>query len=581
MDSDIIIHGSRPMLGTSDFADLRQSDGLYVDKTALIREVVERGSKTLAYLRPRRFGKSLALSMLKCFLDCRDPRPELFEGLEIARDRAFWDRHFGKYPVILLSLKDMRMNTFEDNYAILVQTISWLVHSFAYLKDSPSLDDTDREQYERYRRGTADKAELCASLRWLSRMLCAHHGQRCVILLDEYDVPLNQAHLQGFYKEAIDVIRPLMGMALKDNEALRFGLVTGCLRIAKESIFTGLNHQDVHTVLTPESREWFGFSSEEVQAALAARGAAGRYSDVQKWYDGYRFGEHDVYNPWSIMNFLASVGPASPDGRLTTYWANTSGNDILARLLERSRQSDWFCGAFEGLFNDEPIVCRVTETITYADMYRTTDSIWSVMLFSGYLKPDGGDGGCCCNDCRLLLPNREVKELLRERVDDWLRGESHVQAGGQLSALLLEGRVQEAQSLIGELLLGTVSYYDYAEQFYHAFLAGLLAAPQNLEVRSNFEAGYGRADILLADRRRRRAAVLELKVAPSFDKLCDSARKGLDQIDARRYASVFSKIDGVKVFRYGVAFCRKACAVALADDQTPQDSPADGAAPHP
>ena len=569
MDSDsIIIHGSRPMLGTSDFADLRQSDGLYVDKTALIREVVERGSKTLAYLRPRRFGKSLALSMLKCFLDCRDPRPELFEGLEIARDRAFWDRHFGKYPVILLSLKDMRMNTFEDNYAILVQTISWLVHSFAYLKDSPSLDDTDREQYERYRRGTADKAELCASLRWLSRMLCAHHGQRCVILLDEYDVPLNHAHLQGFYKETIEVIRPLMGMALKDNEALRFGLVTGCLRIAKESIFTGLNHQDVHTVLTPESREWFGFSSEEVQAALAARGAAGRYSAVQKWYDGYQFGEHDVYNPWSIMNFLASVGPASPDGRLTTYWANTSGNAILARLLERAERRRTLAGAVEGLFNDEPVVCRVSETVTYADMLDRDDTLWSVMLFSGYLKPaDAYQYGA---DCRLRLPNREVRELLRDTMRDWLAHPAQPGRGGRLLDALVAGRVQEAQDILTALLRATISYNDYSEDFYHAFLAGLLASVDSAQVLSNREAGDGRMDIGVLAGDGQTALVLELKVAPSFDRLCDSARKGLDQIDARRYASAFSDIDGVEIRRYGVAFCRKACAVALADDHSGQ-----------
>ena len=569
MDSDsIIIHGSRPMLGTSDFADLRQSDGLYVDKTALIREVVERGSKTLAYLRPRRFGKSLALSMLKCFLDCRDPRPELFEGLEIARDRAFWDRHFGKYPVILLSLKDMRMNTFEDNYAILVQTISWLVHSFAYLKDSPSLDDTDREQYERYRRGTADKAELCASLRWLSRMLCAHHGQRCVILLDEYDVPLNRAHLKNYYDQAVDVIRPLMGMALKDNEALRFGLVTGCLRIAKESIFTGLNHQDVHTVLTPESREWFGFSSEEVQAALAARGAAGRYSDVQKWYDGYRFGEHDVYNPWSIMNFLASVGPASPDGQLTPYWANTSGNAILTRLLERAERRRTLAGAVEGLFNDEPVVCRVSETVTYADMLDRDDTLWSVMLFSGYLKPAAPyQYGA---DCRLRLPNREVRELLRDTMRDWLAHPAQPGRGGRLLDALVTGRVQEAQDILTALLRATISYNDYSEDFYHAFLAGLLASVDSAQVLSNREAGDGRMDIGVLAGDGQTALVLELKVAPSFDRLCDSARKGLDQIDARRYASAFSDIDGVKIRRYGVAFCRKACAVALADDHSGQ-----------
>ena len=569
MDSDsIIIHGSRPMLGTSDFADLRQSDGLYVDKTALIREVVERGSKTLAYLRPRRFGKSLALSMLKCFLDCRDPRPELFEGLEIARDRTFWDRHFGKYPVILLSLKDMRMNTFEDNYAILVQTISWLVHSFAYLKDSPSLDDTDREQYERYRRGTADKAELCASLRWLSRMLCAHHGQRCVILLDEYDVPLNHAHLQGFYKATIDVIRPLMGMALKDNEALRFGLVTGCLRIAKESIFTGLNHQDVHTVLTPESREWFGFSPREVQAALAARGAAGRYADVQKWYDGYLFGEHDVYNPWSIMNFLASIGPTSPDGRLTTYWANTSGNAILARLLERAERRRTLAGAVEGLFNDEPVVCRVSETVTYADMLDRDDTLWSVMLFSGYLKPAAPyQYGA---DCRLRLPNREVRELLRDTMRDWLAHPAQPGRGGRLLDALVAGRVQEAQDILTALLRATISYNDYSEDFYHAFLAGLLASVDSAQVLSNREAGDGRMDIGVLAGDGQTALVLELKVAPSFDRLCDSARKGLDQIDARRYASAFSDIDGVKIRRYGVAFCRKACAVALADDHSGQ-----------
>ena len=569
MDSDsIIIHGSRPMLGTSDFADLRQSDGLYVDKTALIREVVERGSKTLAYLRPRRFGKSLALSMLKCFLDCRDPRPELFEGLEIARDRAFWDRHFGKYPVILLSLKSLDCDTFPKMLEKLADALQSMAEGFGYLLESKRLRASQKRFLEHLMDGTPTQREMEKSLSMLSRMLCVHHGQRCVILLDEYDVPLNRAHLKNYYDQAVDVIRPLMGMALKDNEALRFGLVTGCLRIAKESIFTGLNHQDVHTVLTPESREWFGFSPREVQAALAARGAAGRYADVQKWYDGYLFGEHDVYNPWSIMNFLASVTREEPAGQLAPYWANTSGNDILTRLLERAERRRTLAGAVEGLFNDEPVVCRVSETVTYADMLDRDDTLWSVMLFSGYLKPaDAYQYGA---DCRLLLPNREVKELLRERVDDWLRGESHVQAGGQLSALLLEGRVQEAQDILTALLRATISYNDYSEDFYHAFLAGLLASVDSAQVLSNREAGDGRMDIGVLAGDGQTALVLELKVAPSFDRLGDSARKGLDQIDARRYASAFSDIDGVKIRRYGVAFCRKACAVALADDHSGQ-----------
>ena len=261
MDSDsIIIHGSRPMLGPSDFADLRTADGLYVDKTALIREVVERGSETLAYLRPRRFGKSLALSMLKCFLDCRDPRPELFEGLEIARDRAFWDRHFGKYPVILLSLKSLDCDTFPKMLEKLADALQSMAEGFGYLLESKRLRASQKRFLEHLMDGTPTQREMEKSLSMLSRMLCVHHGQRCVILLDEYDVPLNRAHLKNYYAQAVDVIRPLMGMALKDNEALRFGLVTGCLRIARESIFTGLNHQDVRTVLTPESREWFGFS---------------------------------------------------------------------------------------------------------------------------------------------------------------------------------------------------------------------------------------------------------------------------------------------------------------------------------
>ena len=564
MDSDIIIHGSRPMLGTSDFAKLRAADGLYIDKTAFIREVVERGSETLAYLRPRRFGKSLALSMLKCFLDCRDPRPELFEGLEIARDRTFWDRHFGKYPVILLSFEEVKGDTFDEMLNRLQDTIRSLADQFSYLLQEDGLPKWERRELESLISGSLKSHELSESLHFLSRMLHTHYGQRSIILLDDYDLPLLYAYLNGYYEQAIETIFSLLAPALKDNEDLRFGVITGCLHIVERGLYNRLNHLDVHTVLTPESREWFGFSPREVQAALAARGAAGRYADVQKWYDGYLFGEHDVDNPWSMMNCLASVGPASPDGRLTTYWANTSGNAILARLLERAERRRTLAGAVEGLFNDEPVVCRVSETVTYADMLDRDDTLWSVMLFSGYLKPaDAYQYGA---DCRLLLPNREVKELLRERVDDWLRGESHVQAGGQLSALLLEGRVPEAQSLIGELLLGTVSYYDYAEQFYHAFLAGLLAAPRTFDVRSNYEAGYGRADILLADRRRRRAAILELKVAPSFDKLGDSARKGLDQIDARHYASVFSDIDGIEIRRYGVAFCRKACQVVLGDN---------------
>ncbi|MGN0878459.1 MAG: AAA family ATPase, partial [Oligosphaeraceae bacterium] len=342
--------------------------------------------------------------------------------------------------------------------------------------------------------------------------------------------------------------------------------VTGCLRIAKESIFTGLNHQDVHTVLTDEEREWFGFSSEEVQAALAARGAAGRYSDVQRWYDGYLFGRHEVYNPWSIMNFLASVTPARPDGRLTTYWANTSGNDILTRLLERAERRRTLAAAVEGLFDDVPVVCRVSETVTYADMLDRDDTLWSVMLFSGYLKPAAPIPDGAGADCRLRLPNREVRELLRDTVRAWLAHPTQPGRGGRLLDALVAGRVQEAQDLLTALLRATISYNDYSEDFYHAFLAGLLASVDSAQVLSNREAGDGRMDIGVLAGDGQTALVIELKVAPSFDRLGDRAREGLDQIDARRYDSAFSDLDGVVIRRYGVAFCRKACAVALADE---------------
>ena len=569
MDSDsIIIHGSRPMLGTSDFADLRQSDGLYVDKTALIREVVERGSKTLAYLRPRRFGKSLALSMLKCFLDCRDPRPELFEGLEIARDRTFWDRHFGKYPVLLLSFEAVKGDTFDAMLHRLPDTIRSLADQFSYLLQQDALPKSERRELESLISGSLKSHELSESLHFLSRMLHIHYGQRSIILLDDYDLPLLYAYLNGYYEQAIETIFSLLAPALKDNEDLRFGVITGCLHIVERGLYNRLNHLDVRTVLTPESREWFGFSTREVQSALAARGAAGRYADVQKWYDGYRFGEHDVYNPWSIMNFLASVGPASPDGRLTTYWANTSGNAILARLLERAERRRTLAGAIEGLFNDEPVVCRVSETVTYADMLDRDDTLWSVMLFSGYLKPAAPyQYGA---DCRLRLPNREVRELLRDTMRDWLAHPAQPGRGGRLLDALVAGRVQEAQDILTALLRATISYNDYSEDFYHAFLAGLLASVDSAQVLSNREAGDGRMDIGVLAGDGQTALVLELKVAPSFDRLGDSARKGLDQIDARRYASAFSDIDGVEIRRYGVAFCRKACAVALADDHSGQ-----------
>ena len=579
MDNDIIIHGSRPMLGTSDFAKLRAVDGLYVDKTAFIREVVERGSETLAYLRPRRFGKSLALSMLKCFLDCRDPRPELFAGLEIAHDRAFWERHFGKYPVILLSLKNLDCDTFPEMLEKLADALQSMAEGFDYLLESRRLRASQKRFLEHLMDGNPTRREMEKSLSMLSRMLCAHHGQRCVILLDEYDVPLNHAHLKDYYSQAIEVIRPLMGMALKDNEALRFGVVTGCLRIAKESIFTGLNHLDVHTVLTPEDREWFGFSSEEVQAALAARGAAGCYTAVQRWYDGYQFGRHEVYNPWSIMNFLASVTPEEPDGQLTTYWANTSGNDILTRLLERAERRRTLAAAVEGLFDDVPVVCRVSETVTYADMLDRDDTLWSVMLFSGYLKP--ADIYQYGSDSRLLLPNREVRELLRDTVRAWLAHPAQPGRGGRLLEALIAGRVQEAQDLLTALLRATISYNDYSEDFYHAFLAGLLASVDSAQVLSNREAGDGRMDIGVLAGDGQTALVLELKVAPSFDRLGERAREGLDQIDSRRYDSAFSDLDGVVIRRYGVAFCRKACAVALADEMLPQHSTADGVAPCP
>lgn len=551
-------------IGQSSFVRLREDHCLYIDKSAFVREVAN-AKKVQVYLRPRRFGKTLALSMLDAFFNCQAPRPELFDGLEISEDRAFCAAHQNQYPVLRLSLKNLDTDNFEKMREKLAYELAQLVREHKYLLESEKLAAEERDFLQRLAWEKASLAELEGSLLRMSHMLHAHHGRRCVILLDEYDVPLNSAYGYGYLDLCVPLIRSFMLQSFKDNDALAYAVITGCLRISRESIYTGMNNVDIHTILRKEEREWFGFTPEEVSEVLSTFGLAEQMPAVQHWYDGYLFGQHEVYNPWSILNYLTHVELEHPEQALQAYWINTSANSILVDLLGRASSQPQLRNEVERLFRDEAVCHKVAEQTTYASLTgrETTDALWSTLLFTGYLKPAAPAGSD--DMVPLVLPNREVKEALRRMVDDWMCNSCipHM-PGAELELALAEGRAEDAQQLLARLLLQTISYYDYAETYYHAFLAGLLASLGNVVVWSNRESGEGRPDILAVDIERGIAMVLELKIARQREEMMSRAQEALEQAQKSRYGEELENWGCPGIVRhYGVAFFRKNCQVIV------------------
>ena len=554
-------------VGIENFEEFSKEDFYYVDKTMFLAELLQNWGKVNLFTRPRRFGKTLNMSMLKCFFEIGTDK-SLFDGLKIAENRELCAEYQGQFPVIFISLKSVDGLTFASAAAALRTVIGREASRFQFLRDSDKLSKEDRESYEaliHVDKGLYDmKDELLAgSLKNLSQLLAKHYGRQVVLLIDEYDVPLDKAFQAGYYDEMVSLIRNLFGNALKTNDNLQFAVLTGCLRISKESIFTGLNNLKVHTIADPRYEEYFGFTDADVDEMLAFYGLTSHKQVMQDWYDGYQFGKVSVYCPWDVINYCDLLR-ADPEAEPENYWANTSGNGIIRRLLKKADQTTR--DEVEQLINGGTIVKTVRQELTYRDIEDSIDNIWSVLYSTGYLTSRGRLPG---KQMKLALPNREVRELFIDLVKDWFREETRADASriNRFCAAFPKGDVATIQDMLHDYLWDSISVRDTAvrsnmkENFYHGMLLGLLQSQGSWIVRSNAETGIGYSDISVATPERL-GMVIELKYAEDGN-LEAACAKALAQIDEKKYDEALRRRGMKTILKYGIAFWEKECQVVL------------------
>ena len=546
-------------VGIDSFEKLRREDFYYIDKTGLIRDLLNNWGEVNLFTRPRRFGKTLNMSMLKSFFEIGADKT-LFDGLLISQETALCEAYMGKFPVIFISLKGVDGLTFEDAYGMLRLIIRAEASRHQYLRDSERISREEKEAFEEIFGTKAEDIE--DSLRLLSQLLYQHYGQKTVLLIDEYDVPLDKAFHHGYYREMVALIRGLFGQALKTNEYLQFAVLTGCLRVAKESIFTGLNNFKVLSIIDPRFDEHFGFTDAEVKRLLADYGLESHFDEIKEWYDGYRFGDVDVYCPWDVVNHVDLLR-AKPDARPQAYWINTSGNDLVKDFVDEADATTQ--DEIERLVAGETIEKKVRLELTYPEVRESIDNLWSVLFTTGYLTytEQTEDGSY-----RLKIPNREVREVYILQIQEWfkrsLEKERHTTQA--LCQALLEGDAEKASNELIMIMSGMISVLDakarekQKENFYHGLLLGLLRNASDWKILSNAEAGEGFSDILIEPRRKpNMGIVIEIKYAATFQGLGEACAKAMEQIKARRYGERLRNEGREDILAYGIAFHKKRC----------------------
>ena len=544
-------------VGIDSFEKLREEDFYYVDKTGLIRDLLNNWGEVNLFTRPRRFGKTLNMSMLKCFFEIGGDK-RIFDGLAISREKALCDAYMGKYPVVFLSLKDVDGLTFEDAYERLKQLIRNEAFRLAALRESTAITDEEKSAYLRIISENSTFADITGSLRMFCALLEKHYGQKVFLLIDEYDVPLDKAYAHGYYDRMIDLIRSMFGLALKTNDSLFFAVLTGCLRVSKESIFTGLNNLMVHSISDMNFDEYFGFTDSEVGDMLAYYGLESHHEEARKWYDGYRFGEQDVYCPWDVINYCYLLR-VDPEAEPKLYWLNTSGNELVRSLIDKTKSGTTRMEV-EELIAGNTITKQINEQLTHNEIKSSVNNIWSLLYMTGYLtiaqRPTGGR-------YTLRIPNYEVKQIFMQQVLEWF-GDKAVAEADQLSdfyAAFEKGDAETITSYLNKQLIATVSYYDAYESFYHGFLLALLNTCASWQVASNVETGIGRGDIIVEREDGVLGFVVEIKEIKDRNRLdaaCDAAMK---QIEEKDYTAVLRRYGVEEIWAYGIAFCEKRCRV--------------------
>ena len=544
-------------IGTSDFAEIRREGWYYVDKTGLIRDLLNtRKAKVTLITRPRRFGKTLGMNMLANFFDIQKDSKALFEGLEVSKDTTLCEQWRNQWPVLFVSFRRVDGLNFQSAYGMLKTTICELCIEHRYLLESTQVPHEHKETMRRLLQKTASDDELSSSLLLLTHMMQAHYGKPIILLIDEYDVPLAKASANGYYKEMLDVMKGIM-QAMKDNSALQLAVITGCLRIAKESIFTGTNNFVSDTITSSRLNEYFGFTQAEVDKLLEDTGLTDHAEDLKAWYDGYHFGEFDIYCPWDVMNYLQDL-QFDPSKKPVSNWKNTSDNAIIRSFIDYSGPS--ISKKLELLLSGGYIVQTIEEDLTYDYLHSSEDNLWSILYLTGYLtrvrEIPASDGALA-----LTIPNAEVQEIFRSTIQKWFKDSSQTWNRQAMFQALWAGNSETLTKEIGKLLRKTISYHDYKEDFYHAFLAGILAS-FHYSVESNREHGEGRSDIVVYDEENSRVVIFEAKVAKSPEELPAACDAALRQIEARQYADDF-RDEYDEILCYGIAFYKKRCLVKM------------------
>ena len=560
-------------VGIDDFRKLRESDFYYVDKTRLIAQLLLNWSQVTLFTRPRRFGKTLNMSMLRSFFEIGTDK-SLFDGLYISGNKALCDEHMGKYPVIFLSFKSVEGRSFDDARYMITELIGIEAERFSFLEDSEYLSENEKKRYKaiialKDGANAMDEKALVSSLQILSQLLYKHFGQKTVILIDEYDVPLDKAFQNGYYKEMVSLIRGLFGKALKTNEFLQFAVLTGCLRVLKESNFTGLNNFEINSIVDIDHDEQFGFTDDEVMKLLSDYDRSERYPDVKEWYDGYHFGNADIYCPWDVINFVKKL-VSDPSARPSAFWINSSGNDMVKRFVDKADQTTR--DEIEKLVAGGFVEKQLRLDVTYDEIDNTIDNLWSVLFTTGYLTkigevklPDSESYAY-----KLVIPNKEVREVFILQVQEWFK--AVVAKDDDTMKLLSRAILDKDETQIARQLnivmsrmisiLDTKAPDDMKENFYHGLLLGLLRGSNpDWLIKSNRESGDGFSDILIEPEDPDAGIVIEVKYAKEMKELDAACEAAMAQIKDKRYDETLRDEGRCDILAYGIAFCRKRCKV--------------------
>ncbi len=554
-------------VGVENFEDLVKSEYYYVDKTMFIKEMLDLKGKVNLFTRPRRFGKTLNLSMLRYFFEDtgdkvkNEQNKELFRGMKITNAGEKYTEKMGVYPVINLTLKSAKQEDFENAYYTMQVEIAseFDRHRSVIETGREKLTQKEYEQYIRIADEEADEKQVRGSLKLFSRCMYKITGKNTVILIDEYDVPLENAYFRGFYEKMVIFIRSLFESALKTNDYLQFAVITGCLRISKESIFTGLNHLKIISILDQQYSEHFGFTESEVLQMMQYYGVESRFSTMKEWYNGYIFGDTRIYNPWSVINYMSDLNT-----KLTvfprSYWINTSSNDIIKDLIVRADRETK--SQIETLLRGDTLDIQVHEEVTYGDMYSNNENLWNFLYFTGYLTKEKEYFKESIIFLKVLIPNIEVKTIYQSTILNWMKGNIKKENFHDLYQAIEDGNEDKMRDILNSQLFQTISFFDSAENFYHGFLTGILSQSENYLVKSNRESGDGRSDITVkSPSLRGRSFVLELKVSDSVDNLEVDAERALQQIYDRNYMEELKTEGYRKIDCYGISFYRKDCEV--------------------